>query len=116
MTSGPPSRPDSSGPAAVLSALADPTRQQLLAALSEQGPQTASELAAGLPISRQAIAKHLAVLGQAGLVSSAKHGRDVRFRVQTSGLMRTAAWMEQLAAEWDTRLTDIKRIAEAPDQ
>jgi DNA-binding transcriptional ArsR family regulator len=103
------------GPDGVLTALADLTRRQLLAALAEQGPRTASELASRLPISRQAVAKHPAVLSQAGLVVSAKHGRDVRFSVRTGGLVRTAGWMAQLAAEWDARLAVIKRIAETSD-
>jgi DNA-binding transcriptional ArsR family regulator len=109
---GPPAPVRADG---VLTALADPTRRQLLAALAEQGPRTASELASRLPISRQAVAKHLAALSQAGLVVSAKHGRDVRFSVRTDVVVRTAGWMTQLAAEWDARLAVIKRISETPD-
>jgi DNA-binding transcriptional ArsR family regulator len=92
--------------------MADPTRRQLLAALAARGPATATALADGLPISRQAVAKHLAVLSEAGLVTSSRHGRDVRFAVRTSGLSEAAAWLAQLAAEWDTRLAAIRRIAE----
>ncbi len=92
--------------------MADPTRRQLLAALAAHGPATASALADGLPISRQAVAKHLAVLRQAGLVVSSKHGRDVRFAVRPDGVSEAAGWLAALAAEWDDRLTAIKRIAE----
>jgi DNA-binding transcriptional ArsR family regulator len=99
-------------PADLLAAIADPTRRQLLDTLARQGPQTASELAAGLPISRQAVAKHLAVLGQAGLVTSARHGRDVRFTLRTTDLVAAAGWLTGLAAEWEARLQAIKRIAE----
>ena len=105
---------DPAEPDEVLAAMADPTRRRLLATLAASGPATATELADTLPITRQAIAKHLAVLGRAGLVSSSKHGRDVRFAVQASGLAQAADWLGQLAAEWDTRLTAIKRMAETP--
>jgi DNA-binding transcriptional ArsR family regulator len=97
----------------ILAAMADPTRRQLLDMLAADGPATASTLAAILPISRQAVAKHLAILTRAGLVTSSKHGRDVRFAVETEGLSQTADWLTGLAAEWDTRLAAIKRIAEA---
>jgi DNA-binding transcriptional ArsR family regulator len=97
----------------ILAAMADPIRRQLLASLATSGPATATALAHRLPISRQAVSKHLAVLRRAGLVTSSKHGRDVRFAVRTDTLARTADWLAQLAAEWDTRLAAIKRIAEA---
>jgi DNA-binding transcriptional ArsR family regulator len=97
----------------VLAAMADPTRRQILAELAARGPATATELAGGLPITRQAVAKHLAALSQAGLVVSSKHGRDVRFEARTENLAETADWLTQLAAEWDARLTAIKRIAES---
>src|SRR6516165_7549808 len=103
------------GPDELLAAMADRTRRQLLATLATGGPATASTLAAGLPISRQAVAKHLAVLQRAGLVTSSKHGRDVRFAVHTAGLAETADWLASLAAEWDGRLAAIKRIAETPE-
>jgi len=99
-------------PDEILAAMADPMRRQLLATLAAAGPATATELAAGLPISRQAIAKHLAVLRDAGLVTSHKDGRDVRFEVRTWPLAQAAGWLAALAVEWDTRLAAIKRIAE----
>jgi len=102
-----PAEPDE-----VLAAMADPTRRRLLGVLAADGPATASTLADGLPISRQAVAKHLAVLSRAGLVTSSKHGRDVRFAVRTGGLSEAADWLAGLAAEWDDRLAAIKRIAE----
>jgi DNA-binding transcriptional ArsR family regulator len=102
-------------PDVVLAAMADATRRQLLAVLAADGPATASSLADGLPITRQAVAKHLAVLTRAGLVTSAKHGRDVRFAVDTSGLSLTASWLAGLAAEWNTRLAAIKQIAETAE-
>jgi DNA-binding transcriptional ArsR family regulator len=102
-----PAEPDD-----ILAAMADPTRRQLLATIAASGPATATELAEGLPISRQAIAKHLAVLRGAGLVTSFKDGRDVRFEVRTLLLAQTAGWLGALATEWDARLEAIKRIAE----
>jgi DNA-binding transcriptional ArsR family regulator len=99
----------------VLAAMADPTRRQLLATLASSGAATATQLASGLPVTRQAVAKHLSVLKRAGLVTSERHGRDVRFTVQTGGLTRIAGWLEQLVAEWDTRLSAIKQVAETPD-
>jgi DNA-binding transcriptional ArsR family regulator len=102
-----PAEPDD-----ILAAVADPTRRQLLATLAAKGPATATELAAGVPISRQAIAKHLAVLRGVGLVTSHKDGRDVRFEVRTRPLAQTAGWLAALASDWDTRLAAIKRIAE----
>jgi DNA-binding transcriptional ArsR family regulator len=100
-------------PGDVLTAMADPTRRQILAELAGRGPATATELADGLPITRQAVAKHVAALSRAGLVSSSKHGRDVRFEVRTESLAQAADWLARLAAEWDTRLAAIKRIAES---
>ena len=66
-----------------------------------------------VPISRQAVVKHLAVLSRSGLVSGLKQGREMRYSVRTEGLATTARWMAALAAEWDTRLTELKRLAES---
>ncbi|MEV7041278.1 metalloregulator ArsR/SmtB family transcription factor [Amycolatopsis sp. NPDC051061] len=96
----------------VLAALADPTRRQLLDLLAAHGQATATTLAGGLPVSRQAIVKHLTVLDAAGLVSSVKIGREVRYGVRPEALDATARWMAALAADWDRRLAKIKRIAE----
>lgn len=97
----------------VLAALADATRRQVLDRLAAHGEATATLLAAELPVSRQAIVKHLIVLEQAGLVSSRRAGREVRFAPRSQPLDATARWMASLAAEWDTRLAVIKRIAES---
>ncbi len=100
----------------VLAALADPTRRQLLDLLAAQGEATATTLAARLPVSRQAVVKHLAVLHTAGLVSGRRVGREVRYAVRPAALDATARWMAALAAEWDRRLANIKRIAEAAER
>jgi DNA-binding transcriptional ArsR family regulator len=100
----------------VLAALADPTRRLLLDRLSAEGRATATTLAEGLPISRQAIVKHLAVLEAAGLVEATKAGREVRHTVRPDALDATARWMAALATEWDRRLATIKRLAEAAER
>ncbi|WP_327237778.1 metalloregulator ArsR/SmtB family transcription factor [Streptomyces sp. NBC_01317] len=99
----------------VLSALADPTRRRILDALAARGEATATVLAAELPVSRQAIVKHLAVLDRAGLVAGRRAGREARYAVRPAGLGATARWMDRIAAEWDGRLSAIKRLAEADD-
>ncbi|MGJ6964651.1 ArsR/SmtB family transcription factor [Streptosporangium sp. G11] len=100
----------------VLVALADPTRRQLLDLLAEQGEATATTLAARLPVSRQAVVKHLAVLDAAGLVSGGRVGREVRYAVRPAALDATARWMTALAADWDRRLANIKRVAEEAER
>ena len=97
----------------ILSAMADPHRRRLLEELARRGEATATALAAVLPITRQGVVKHLAVLRKSGLVSGERQGREVRYRIQTSGLAGTARWMAGLADQWDSRLADIKRIAES---
>jgi DNA-binding transcriptional ArsR family regulator len=97
----------------VLVALADATRRQVLDHLAVHGEATATTLAAGLPVSRQAVVKHLTVLDQAGLVVGRRAGREVRYTLRSQPLDATARWMAGLAAEWDARLAAIKRIAEA---
>lgn len=97
----------------VLVALADPTRRQLLELLAAQGEVSATTLAAQLPVSRQAVVKHLAVLDAAGLVSGGRVGREVRYEVRPAALDATARWMAALAVDWDRRLANIKRVAEA---
>lgn len=96
----------------VLAALADQMRRQLLDLLAAQGEATATTLAARLPVSRQAVVKHLAVLDAAGLVSGTRVGREMRYAVQPAALDTTAQWMTELAADWDRRLARIKRLAE----
>ncbi|MFB6634913.1 ArsR/SmtB family transcription factor [Streptomyces sp. NPDC056362] len=96
----------------VFGALADPTRRALLDLIAEQGEATATSLAARLPVSRQAVVKHLAVLDTAGLVTAARVGREVRYAVRPAALDATARWMAALASDWDRRLAAIKRIAE----
>jgi DNA-binding transcriptional ArsR family regulator len=99
----------------VFVALAEPTRRQLLDVLAARGEATATVLAAKLPVSRQAVVKHLAVLDRAGLVRGVRRGREVRYAVRPERLDATARWLAGLAAEWDARLATIKRLAEADE-
>jgi len=98
----------------VLAALADPTRRRILDGLSAAGgAATATTLAQDLPVTRQAVVKHLAVLHQAGLVVAKKTGREVRYSVAPAPLETTVRWMSNLASEWDRPLEQVKRRAEA---
>lgn len=96
----------------VVAALADPTRRLLLDRLSAHGETTATVLARELPVTRQAVVKHLVVLEQAGLVTGHRDGRERRFTLRPEQLAATADWMSQVAAQWTTRLAAIKRLAE----
>jgi DNA-binding transcriptional ArsR family regulator len=98
----------------VLSALADPRRRDVLSALGSR-PATATTLARDLPITRQAVVKHLTVLEKSSLVRSHRAGREVRFEVRPETLTQTADWLATLAAQWDDRLALLKQRAEAAD-
>jgi DNA-binding transcriptional ArsR family regulator len=91
--------------AGVFAALADPNRRALLASLAEHGPSTATELAGRLAITRQGVAKHLALLAEAGLVSSqAGGGRRVLYRHRTAPIKVAQSFLAALAADWDGSL------------
>jgi ArsR family transcriptional regulator, cadmium/lead-responsive transcriptional repressor len=95
------------------SAIGDPSRRQVLDLLVSNGEVSASWLAGQVPFSRQAVAKHLAVLGEVGLVRRRKHGREVLYQVQADRLDQATRAMAELAAQWDQRLVAIKRLSEA---
>ena len=95
----------------VFAALGDETRWSILAALGE-GDASASALAGRFPVSRQAIAKHLAVLQAVGLVEPVRVGREVQYRVVGAELSATARRLDAIGVEWDRRLALIKEIAE----
>jgi DNA-binding transcriptional ArsR family regulator len=97
---------------AVFSALADANRRRLLTLVGQRGSATATELAAELPISRQAVQKHLAGLAAAGLLAPERSGREVRFRVTPAPLSDAMAWMATVGAEWDDRLAALNRRLE----
>jgi DNA-binding transcriptional ArsR family regulator len=93
-------------------AVAEPSRRQLLDGLLERGEASATALAADSPLTRQAVAKHLAVLDRAGLVESRRAGREVRYSVRPERLDHAVRSMAEVAASWDRRLQSIKRISE----
>ena len=97
--------------APMFAALADETRWSILTMLGE-GDASASALAGRLPVTRQAIARHLAVLQGTGLVEAVRVGREVRFRVVGAQLSATARRLEAIGAAWDRRLATIREIAE----
>ncbi len=99
----------------VLTALADPTRRMVLETLATQGEATATTLATALPVTRQAVVQHLAVLRDAGLVSSERVGREVRYAVRPGPLEDAGRWMRERASAWDRNLQRLKRAAEADD-
>jgi DNA-binding transcriptional ArsR family regulator len=98
----------------VLSVLADETRWRILSEIGA-ADLSASALAGRLPVSRQAIAKHLAVLADAGLVESVRAGREIRYRALGARLSALANDLEAIGRRWDRRLEVIKRIAESED-
>jgi ArsR family transcriptional regulator, cadmium/lead-responsive transcriptional repressor len=95
------------------SAVGDPTRRRVVDVLLDRGEASATVLAGELPVTRQAVAKHLAVLDRAGLVASRRRGREVRYAIRPQRLDAATRALAQVAAEWDARLSAIKRIAEA---
>jgi DNA-binding transcriptional ArsR family regulator len=99
-------------PDAVFAALADPTRRSILRAVAERGPVTATTLSDTLPITRQAVAKHLSQLRQAGLVTADRAGRETRFTAATEPLDELATWANQAGKRWDTRLAKLRAALE----
>jgi DNA-binding transcriptional ArsR family regulator len=94
---------------AVFGALSDPTRRALLAAIADQPAATATELASELPISRQAVLKHLTALADAGLLDRERSGREVRYRVTPAPLSDAVSWMAEVGGQWDERLATLQR-------
>jgi DNA-binding transcriptional ArsR family regulator len=97
---------------AIFSALSDGTRRDVLRSLSHDGPSTSTELAARLPVSRQAVAKHLELLEEAGLVRASAEGRARRFSVTPGPLADAMGWMVDVGAGWDERLEALRRHVE----
>ena len=94
-------------------ALAEPSRLRVLEALLDRGDATPTTLAQQLPLTRQGVTKHLAVLRRVGLVEGQRHGREVRYVVEPERLAEAARQLNAVAAQWDKRLAAIKGIAEA---
>jgi DNA-binding transcriptional ArsR family regulator len=93
-------------------AMADPTRRKLLDLLVAQGNATATTLTADMPVSRQAISKHLLLLQRVGLIDGHKQGREVRYEVREERLAEATGALSEVANRWDRRLRAIKLLAE----
>lgn len=103
---------DAVGP--VFAALADPTRRLMVEQLLREETTSVPALSAVLPITRQAVAKHLAALDHAGLVERAPaRGREVRYRLRAGALTPASAWLAGAEAAWDRRLTRLKDAVES---
>ena len=94
---------------AVFQALADPHRRFVLETLADRGSATVTELAAELPVTRQAVAKHLGTLRTAELVEPTRAGREIRYRLSPAPLGDALDWMERVGAAWDERLAAHRR-------
>jgi DNA-binding transcriptional ArsR family regulator len=92
----------------IFTALADPTRRQMVQRLAHGQEITASALADELPMTRQAVAKHLAVLDRAGLVERERHGRETRYRLAPEPLNDAERWLHETGATWDERLARLR--------
>jgi DNA-binding transcriptional ArsR family regulator len=100
----------------VFGALADPSRRFVLEHLATRGSASQTELAGELPVTRQAVAKHLATLRDAGLVRAERRGRETRYELESAPLGDAAAWLEHVGAEWDGRFAALARhVASRPD-
>lgn len=95
------------------SAVGDPMRRRMLDLLLSQGGGTATTLSEQLPVTRQAVAKHLALLDRVGLVHMSPSGRERLYEVDEAQLARAVAQLSAVGATWDARLRRIKQIAEA---
>ena len=93
-------------------AMTDPTRRKLLDLLVARGQATATTLTAEMPVSRQAISKHLSVLQRVGLINGHRQGREVHYEVREQRLADATGALSQVADRWDRRLQAIKQLAE----
>jgi DNA-binding transcriptional ArsR family regulator len=98
----------------VFDALGDPTRRHIVESLS-RGEASATQLASSLPVTRQAVAKHLTALRSAGLVEGRREGRETLYRLNARPLEEAAAWMARVGGEWDGRLARLKAVVEQGD-
>ena len=96
----------------VFHALGDPTRRHIVESLS-RGEASATQLAAALPVTRQAVSKHLTALREAGLVESRRQGRETLYRVNADPLDAAAAWIVRVGGQWDARLERLRTLVES---
>jgi DNA-binding transcriptional ArsR family regulator len=96
-------------PGRVFDALGDPTRREVVAHLARLGSASPTQIAETLPISRQAVSKHLAALADAGLVTFERSGRETRYRITPGPLTDAVSWMVSVGSDWDRRLESLGR-------
>lgn len=96
----------------LFAALGDPTRRTVLQRLTETGAASATTLSAELPMSRQALVKHLAALDAAGLVTRVRHGREIRYSVTPGPLTDVVRWVVEVGGAWDERLARLRDVIE----
>jgi predicted ArsR family transcriptional regulator len=107
----------SEDPGPVFAALADPTRRWMIEALMREGTTSVPALSSELPISRQAVAKHVAALDDAGLLERAPGaGREVRYRLRAGALQSASAWLGEAQTAWDARLGRLKTTVERGEE
>ena len=97
-------------PDAVFAALADPTRRRVLRLVAERGPTSATLLERELPVTRQAIVKHLAVLNRAGMVTGQRAGQEVRYVLVPGSLEEVSEWIAEIGSQWDERLARLRQV------
>jgi DNA-binding transcriptional ArsR family regulator len=95
---------------AVFAALADPTRRRVLRLVAEGGPTSATLLERELPVTRQAIVKHLGVLNRAGLVTGKRTGQEVRYALVPGPLDEVSDWIAEIGSRWDERLARLRQL------
>ena len=93
----------------VFAALSDATRREVLELIGSHGEASATQLARELPVSRQAVNKHLASLAGAGLVADRRNGREVLYRLTPEPMSEAVSWMSRVGGEWDSRLASLRR-------
>jgi DNA-binding transcriptional ArsR family regulator len=98
--------------ASIFTALADPTRRELLMSLAENSPKTATQLAEEYPITRQGILKHLHILEEASLVTVYQKGREKRYALTPEPLSELEQFIQEISAKWDKRLLQLKTFLE----
>lgn len=96
-------------------AIADPTRRKLVEILATDGEKTPTELAQGLPITRQGVSKHMLILANAGLVEVRQAGRDRYYKLVPEKLAETTNWVDKVKAQWNARLSALARFLDEQD-
>lgn len=98
----------------VFGAIADPTRRHVFKTLANAGPQTATALAADMEISRQAVAKHLGVLSDAGMAAGHRVGRETRYEARVEALGDIQRWISDIEGQWAARLEALAASLQPP--